>query len=307
MKSSNNINNLRIKRVKGKLTIVKNESMMWLLLLPTVFAIILCQWNPVVRGVFTSFFRTKGFSTVEFVGLSNYKNVLHDTMFLKTLINTFSYVIWSLIIGILPPLALAIAINETVHFKEGFKILLYLPAVAPGLAVSIIWMNMYSPASGGMLNSILQMFNLPTSQWLLNEKLVIPLIIISMTWKGYGTTMLLYLSSLQSLSQDLYEAAIIDGAGLWKRITKITIPHMAPTLLLMIVNQIIGVFQVFDQPLVMTGGGPNDASLTLGLTSYKMAFSYMQVDRSMALGTVSFFILLVATIFYFKMQKKLEA
>ena len=307
MKSSNNINNLRIKRVKGKLTIVKNESMMWLLLLPTVFTLILCSWNPIIRGMYTSFFTTRGFSVVEFVGLQNYKNVINDTMFIKTVINTFSYVIWSLIIGILPPLAIAIAINETVHFKEGFKILLYLPAVAPGLAVSIIWMNMYSPASGGMLNSILQMFNLPTSQWLLNEKLVIPLIIISMTWKGYGTTMLLYLSSLQSLSQDLYEAAIIDGAGLWKRITKITIPHMAPTLLLMIVNQIIGVFQVFDQPLVMTGGGPNDASLTLGLTSYKMAFSYMQVDRSMALGTVSFFILLVATIFYFKMQKKLEA
>ena len=307
MKNSNNTNNLKVKKIGGKLTVVRNESMMWLLLVPTVFTLILCSWNPIIRGMYTSFFTTRGFSVVEFVGLQNYINVINDTMFIKTLVNTFSYVFWSLLIGILPPLAIAIAINETVHFKEGFKILLYLPAVAPGLAVSIIWMNMYSPASGGMLISILQIFNLPTSQWLLNEKLVIPLIVISMTWKGYATTMLLYLSSLQSLSQDLYEAAIIDGAGLWKRITKITIPHMAPTLLLMIVNQIIGVFQVFDQPLVMTDGGPNNASLTLGLTSYKMAFSYMQVDRSMALGTVSFLILLGATLFYFKMQKKLEA
>lgn len=306
MKTINDTKSLKVKKIGSKLAIVKNESLMWLLLVPTVFALILCHWNPIIRGMVTAFCKTRGFSIVEFVGLDNFKSVLTDTMFLKTLLNTFAYVIWSLIIGIIPPLALAIALNETAHFKEGFKVLTYLPAVAPGLAVSIIWMNMYSPASGGMLNSILTALHLPTSQWLLNENLVIPLIVLSMTWKGYATTMLLYLSSLQSLSHDLYEAAVIDGAGIWKRITKITLPHLAPTMLLMIVNQIIGVFQIFDQPLVMTDGGPNNASLTLGLTSYKMAFSYMQVDRSMTLGTISFFILIFATMFYFWMQRKLE-
>lgn len=306
MKTINNSNTVKVKKVGSKLTVVRNEAMMWLLLVPTVFTLILCSWNPIIRGMITAVFKTRGFTLVEFVGLQNFKNVLTDTMFIKTLLNTISYVIWSFIIGMVPPLALAIALNETAHFKEGFKILMYLPSVAPALAASIIWVNMYSPATGGMLNSVLTALHLPTSQWLLNEKLVIPLIVISMTWKGYGQTMLLYLSSLQSLSQDLYEAAVIDGAGIWKRITKITIPHLAPTMLLMLVNQVIGVFQIFDQPLVMTDGGPNNASLTLGLTSYKMAFSYMQVDRSMALGTVSFFILIFATMFYFWMQKKLE-
>ena len=279
---------------------------MWLLLLPTVFTLILCHWNPIFRGMLTSLFQTRGFKLVEFVGLQNFKNVLTDTMFLQTLSNTFQYVFWSLVIGVIPPLAIAIAVNEVVHFKQGFKVLTYLPAVAPALAASIIWMNIFSPSSGGMLNIFLNWIGLPASKWLLNENLTIPLIVISMTWKGYGATMLLYLSSLQSVSQDLYEAATIDGAGVWKRLFKITIPHLGPTMLLMLVNQIIGVFQIFDQPLVMTDGGPNNASLTLGLTSYKMAFSYMQVDRSMALGTVSFFILLIATLFYFWMQKKLE-
>ena len=251
-------------------------------------------------------FELDGFSPSVFVGLDNYKDVLSDTNFLQTLWNTVQYVFWSLVIGILPPLALAIALNEVAHFKQGFKILTYLPAIAPGLAASLIWVNIFSPAPGGMLNVMLDSMGLPISQWLLNEKLTIPLIVVSMTWKGYGVTMLLYLSALQSVSQDLYEAAVIDGAGIWKRIFKITIPHLSPTMLLLVVQQIIGVFQVFDQPLVMTDGGPNNASLTLGLTSYKMAFSYMQVDRSMALGTVSFFILLIATLFYFRMQKKLE-
>lgn len=298
--------NVKCRKIGSKLAGLKNETLMWLLLLPTVFTLILCHWNPIFRGMMTSLFQTRGFKLVEFVGLLNFKNVLTDTMFLQTLSNTFQYVFWSLVIGVIPPLAIAIAVNEVVHFKQGFKVLTYLPAVAPALAASIIWMNIFSPSSGGMLNIFLNWIGLPASKWLLNENLTIPLIVISMTWKGYGATMLLYLSSLQSVSQDLYEAATIDGAGVWKRLFKITIPHLGPTMLLMLVNQIIGVFQIFDQPLVMTDGGPNNASLTLGLTSYKMAFSYMQVDRSMALGTVSFFILLIATLFYFWMQKKLE-
>lgn len=305
-KKMKNNTNKKYKKVGGKLVVVKNEMLMWVLLLPTVFALILCHWNPIIRGMVTSLFRTKGFKLVEFVGLQNFKNVLTDTMFLATLSNTVQYVIWSFIIGLIPPLAIAIAINEVVHFKQGFKVLTYLPAIAPGLAASLIWLNIFSPSPGGMLNIFLNWLGLPTSQWLLNEHLTIPLIVVSMTWKGYGATMLLYLSSLQSISQDLYEAAVIEGAGIWKRIFKITLPHLAPTMLLMIVNQVIGVFQIFDQPLVMTDGGPNNASLTLGLSSYKMAFSYMQVDRSMALGTVTFLILLVATVFYFWMQKKLE-
>ena len=297
---------MKNKKFVSILNILKNETLMWLLLLPTVFALILCHWNPVVRGIITSFFSTKGFKIVEFVGLQNFKNVLTDTMFLQTLWNTVQYVGWSLLIGFLPPLILAIMINEVVHFKQGFKVLTYLPAITPALAASLIWMSLFSPSSGGMLNMVLDFFGLPTSQWLLNDKLTIPLIVISMTWKGYGATMLLYISALQNVSQDLYEAALIDGAGIWRRIFKITIPHLSPTILLMLVNQIIGIFQIFEQPLVMTDGGPNNASLTLGLTSYKMAFGYMQVDRSLALGTISFVILLVATLFYFKMQKKLE-
>lgn len=307
MKKVENEAPVKYKRAKSRLLRVKNQSLMWLLLVPTIFSLVLCHWNPIFRGMLTSFFHTKGFKMVSFAGLSNFKAVLTDTMFLQTLWNTLQYVIWSFVIGAIPPLAIAIAVNEVVHFKQGFKILTYLPAIVPGLAASLIWTSIYSPAPGGLMNQILSSLGLPISQWLLNENMTIPLIVISMTWKGYAGTMLLYLASLQSISQDLYEAAVIDGAGIWKRVFKITVPHLAPTILLMWVQQLIGVFQIFDQPFVMTGGGPNNASLSLGLTSYRMAFTYMQVDRAMALATVSFFILLFATIFYFKMQKKLES
>lgn len=293
------------KRPTSFLAVLKNETFMWILLVPTVFALVLCQWNPIVRGMITSFFQTRGFKTVEFVGLQNYINVLQDSMFLQTLWNTVQYVLWSIVLGIVPPLGIAIAINEAVHAKQTFKVLAYVPAIAPALAVSIIWKNLFSPAPGGLFNQLLLSLGLPTSQWLLNENLTIPLIILTMTWSGYATTMLLYLTALQSLSQDLYEAAVVDGAGVWRRIFRITLPHLSPTMLLLVVRQIIGVFQVFDQPLVMTDGGPNNASLSMGLTTYKLAFSYMSVDRAMALGTVSFCILIFATLFYFRMEKKL--
>lgn len=306
MKIAKNELTVKHKTRRNRLLALKGQMAMWALLIPTIIALLLCHWYPIFRGIATSFFHTKGFKMQEFVGLLNYKAVLTDTMFLQTLWNTVQYVVWSFLIGAIPPLAIAIAVNEVVHFKQGFKILTYLPAIAPGLAASLIWMNIFSPAQGGLLNQILSAMNLPTSDWLLNEHLTIPLIVISMTWKGYAGTMLLYLASLQSIGHELYEAAVIDGAGIWKRIFNITIPHLTPTILLMWVNQMIGVFQIFDQPFVMTGGGPNNASLSLGLTSYKMAFTYMQVDRSMALATVTFIILLFATLFYFRMQKKLE-
>lgn len=283
---------------------IKRQTLMWILLVPTVLALIICSWSPVIKGVILSFFETKGYNAVAFAGLANYKAVLTDTMFLQTLANTVMYVVWSIIIGSLPPIIIALLLNEVVHGKQTFKILTYLPAVAPGLAVSLIWRSLYSPSASGMLNVLLAKLGIPAQQWLLNSNMTIPLIVISMTWSGCPGSVLLYLAGLQSVSQDLYEAAVIDGAGIWKRIFKITLPHLAPVILLLTVRQVIGLFQVMDVPLVMTGGGPNNASLSLNLTAYKMAFTYMQVGRSLSLGTVSFVILLVLTAIYFKLDKK---
>lgn len=290
---------------RGRWNGFKNQALMWLLLLPTTFAIIMFKIYPIFSGFVLSFFHTRGFEATSFCGLDNYKAVITDTLFLRTIANSFTYVIWSLVIGFLPPLAIAIMLDEVVHFKQGFKFVSYLPALAPGLAVSMLWTSIYSAGSGGLLNMLLSHVGMPAQQWLGNPKIAIPLIVISMTWSGYGATMLLYLAALQSVNRDLYEAALIDGAGIWRRLFKITLPKIAPTTLLLVVRQIIGVFQIMDQPLVMTDGGPNNATMSINLASYKMAFTYMQVDRSLALGVVAFLILLVMTLMYFKLDRKL--
>ena len=116
----------------------------------------------------------------------------------------------------------------------------------------------------------------------------------------------MYLATLQGVDNSLYEAARIDGAGFWKRFQVVTLPHLLPMALLMCVQQIIAVFNVTEQPMVMTGGGPNGASMTLGLTNYYYAFKYGHFDKSMALGVVTFMILIGLTFVYFGLEKKLD-
>ena len=294
------------RRLKRKTILTKADVIAWLLLTPMLLMLIYTKWTPVVKGIYTSFFNTRGFELDGFVGFENYKNVLNDTLFLQTLLNTVWYVVWSLIIGFLPPIVIAMLLNEVVHGKSAFKMLTYLPNMIPGLSVALIFTCVYSPNPGGLLNTVLSWMDIAPKEWLLDGALVIPLIVFSMTWNSYAGTALIYLTALQGVSQDLYEAAMIDGAGIWKRLFKITIPQIAPIILLMFVRQIIAVFQVMQQPLVMTDGGPMNASMSLNLSAYKMAFSYMQVDRALALGTISFIILVIITIFYFRMDKKLN-
>ena len=153
---------------------------------------------------------------------------------------------------------------------------------------------------------VLYFFGLGPVGWLSNAHLTIPLIILAMTWNGFGSTMILYLASLQSVDQSLYEAARLDGAGVFSRIKNVLLPHMSGILFLNAIRQIIAVFQITEQPLVMTGGGPNGASMSLGLTNYFYAFKYGQLDKSMALGVITFILLIGLTYIYFKFDKKIN-
>lgn len=161
------------------------------------------------------------------------------------------------------PIVVAIMLNELVHFRGTFKVLMYLPVIIPGLAVSLIWYFFYQPGEAGVLNQIILNLGGQARMWLQNAKETIPLIVASMTWRGFGSTVIFYLAALQGINQELYEAAMMDGAGILKRITTITLPHMSSVALLMLVKQIIGIFQISQEPLAMTGGGPNGASLWL--------------------------------------------
>lgn len=284
--------------------ILKKNVAGWILILPVVLALILFKWSPIVEGFIKSFFSTKGYETLGFVGLENYKDILTDTLFIKTLLNTVKYVLWSLVIGVAPPIIMAFLLNEVKFINKFFRAVTYLPALAPSVAIALIWTQLYNPASYGMLNSILTFCKLPAQEWLQNPKIAIPLLIVMSTWSGAPGTAVIYLAKMQEVRTDLYEAAFIDGASIWHRFRAVMWPHISSTVLLIVARQIIGVFQIMEQPLLMTGGGPDNATMTLSLTAYNYAFTYMRVSHSLALGACMFIILATFTVVYFKLEKK---
>jgi multiple sugar transport system permease protein len=296
---------LNVKRsIRTVLAEIKLSTAAWLLLIPSLITFIIIVWMPLISGIVLSFFETKGYDAVKFVGLKNFIDVIQDSEFKSTLFNTFSYTFWSLLIGFMVPIFVAIILNEMVNFKAFFKFSVYFPTMVPGIACALLWYFMFDPGKGGLLNSILIQLGLPQSSWLQNPQLTIPLIVITMTWKGFGGTTLIYMASLQGINQELYEASTIDGANLLKRIRYITLPQISNIILLMLIMQIIGVFQVMAEPLAMTDGGPNNASTSLMLQSYLYAFRYFRADKSMALGVITFITLLMLTAVYQLFSKK---
>lgn len=280
----------------------------WVLMLPMVVILYLFVWRPTVMSMAWSFFDMKAYTVKEFCGFDNYIKVLTHTQFLPTLWNTVQYVLWSLVIGFLPPLFIAIMINEIVHFKSGFRVMIYIPAVIPGIAAMLMWYFIYYPGETGLLNMLLVKLGLEPYQWLNDPRFTILGIIIYSTWKGFAGTMLLYYAALQGVSTELYEAAIIDGAGPFKRLWNVTRPAIEGLLLLNLVRQIISVFQIMEQPLAMTGGGPNGASISLAYQLYQYGFNSggKGTGQAMALGVIIFLILIVFTIFYFWLNRKVE-
>lgn len=287
---------------------LRNEFDAWILMLPMLFILYVFVWRPTVMGFVWSFFKMQAYNVVSFCGFDNYVKVLTNSQFLPMLWNTVQYVLWSLVIGFFPPLFLAIMINEIVHFKNGFKVLIYIPAVIPGIAAMLMWYFIYYPDNTGLLNMILSWFGFEPYSWLNDPRFAIVGITIYNTWKGLPGTMLLYFAALQGVSAEVYEAAVIDGAGPFKRLWNVTRPAMEGLILLNFVRQIIGVFQIMEQPLAMTGGGPNGASTSLAFQLYQYGFNSggKATGQAMALGVIIFLILIVMTIFYFALNKKVE-
>lgn len=296
-----------ISAAKRKLKL-RNNIDAWVLMLPMVIVLYLFVWRPTVLGAVWSFFKMNAYTPTKFIGFANYIKVISNTQFLPILWNTVKYVLWSLVIGFLPPVIIAVMLNEIVHFRNGLRLIIYLPAVIPGIAAMLIWYFIYYPDITGLLNMIITRFGLQPYTWLNDPKFTIPGLMLYATWKGFGGSMLLYFSALQGVSVEVYEAALIDGATPLRRIWYVTRPALEGLLLLNLVNQIIGVFQILDLPLAITGGGPNGVSTSLSYQLYQYGFNSggKSTGQAMALGVIIFIILVVFTIFYFYLNRKVE-
>ncbi|MGQ9555558.1 MAG: carbohydrate ABC transporter permease [Anaerolineae bacterium] len=251
-----------------------------------------------VTSLVISFYEADFLTTFEPVGLRNYQQMIRDPLFFKSLVNTAYYTFGMVPLGIVFAIAIAVLLNQRVRALGVFRTLYYLPSIVSGVAVSILWMYLLNPRFG-LINQGLALIGIDGPKWVYSEDWAIPSFIMMGVWAA-GSNMLLYLAGLQGIPTELYEAARIDGSGAWHCFWHITLPMLSPTIFFNLVMSIIGAWQVFTQSYVMTGGGPNNATLTMVLYLYRKAFQQFHFGYASALAWALFAIVMVFTLLVFR-------
>ncbi|MFG2574874.1 carbohydrate ABC transporter permease [Streptomyces sp. NPDC048481] len=245
----------------------------------------LFSWYPAIRAVVIAFQRYTPGSAPEWVGAANFTRVLHDPEFAAAWRNTLAFTLLALLIGFAVPFALALVLNELRHARAFFRVVVYLPVMIPPVVSALLWKWFYDPGAG-LANEALRFAHLPTSNWTNGADTALVSLVLVTTWANLGGTVLIYLAALQSIPGELYEAAELDGAGLRQRIRHVTIPQTRFVILMLMLLQIIATMQVFTEPFVITGGGPQDATVTVLYLIYKYAFLYNDFGGACALSVM---------------------
>ena len=235
------------------------------------------------------------------IWLENYADLAGDEVFLKSVFNTLYYTVFHVPGVMIIAFFIAILLNQKVKGMPLFRTLFYLPSVTAGVATIMLWLVILQP--NGILNQALGLFGIPGPRWLTSTQWAMPSLILMSFWT-VGTTMILYLAGLQGIPQHLYEAASIDGAGHLRKLWHVTVPMMTPTIFLTLVLGIIGSWQVFTQALILTGGGPANATLFVLLYLYRKAFLIFQMGYASAIAWVLFVIILIFTLIQFGIARR---
>ncbi len=278
----------------------------WLLMVPGLILFAFFVWTPLLDTVKMSFYETKGMNLVKFTGLTNYKKLLVQPAYKIAWVNTVKYTLCSLAVGLAVPVIIAALITEVTHFKGFFRLAAYYPNVIPSIAAVMIFTYFFGTGASGVLNILLAKIGVGPVNFLNNEKMVIFWIVVAMTWKAAGSTALVYMSSISGISPDLYEAATIDGASPIRRFFSVTMPTILKTGKTMLILQILAVFQILYEPMMMTNGGPNNASISIMELVYDLAFKHMKFSQAAALSVEVCIILIFLTVIYYAVANRVD-
>ncbi|CAL1241532.1 carbohydrate ABC transporter permease [Candidatus Methylocalor cossyra] len=240
---------------------------------------------------------------LRWVGLDNYLRLLGDPRFHTALVNTLYFVAVGgpLTVGV--SLGAALLVNHRLtRFKGLFRSLLFLPTVTTLVAVAVVFRYLYHPRYG-WLNHLLGWIGLGPVDWLGDPRWAMPAIILLAVWKNFGFTMIVFIAGLQSVPERLYEAARLDGAGPWQQFRHITLPMLAPTFLFVTVITMIGYFQLFAEPYVLTQGGPADGTLSVALLMFQEGFRWWNLGYAAALAFLLFLMILAGTLVQLRLRR----
>jgi multiple sugar transport system permease protein len=258
---------------------------------------------PVLQSLFMSFTDTRQRDlrtpfAVDIVGLDNYTRAFTDPIFLKAARNTAYFVVVGVPLTMGVALAAALALNTGItRFRALFRLGFYTPVITSIVAVAVVWRFLLQPDSG-LFNTVLGWFGIPGPNWLGSTTWSMPSLILMATWRNFGTGMIIFLAGLQSVPRTLLEAAAVDGASAWQRFRHITLPLLRPTLLFVSVTTAVGYLQFFEEPFVMTKGGPLDSTISVSMYTYKQ-FGFGNYGFAAAMSYIIFVVIAIVTAIQF--------
>ncbi len=280
----------------------RNRLTGWLFISPWVVGFLAFALFPFLATLFYSFTNYNMLNPPQFVGLLNYKQMFTDPLFWQSLYNTFFYTLIFVPLSTVVAIAIALLLNMNIKGRAIYRTIFYLPSVVPLVASSVLWLWLFNP-SFGFIDAFLRAVGIPGPGWLYSEVWVKPALILMGLW-GIGQPIVIYLAGLQGVPHELYEAAYLEGANAWQRVRNITLPMISPVILFNVILGIIGSFQYFTQPYVMTQGGPSNTSLVFALYLYQNAFQYLHLGYASAMAWLLFVIILLATLLVFRSSAK---
>lgn len=279
----------------------------WLFVAPALGAIALFLFVPVFASLLLSFtdfdiYAVAELGNLRFVGFANYQTLLAEPLFWQALRNTLYFVAVGGPLSVAASLVAALLVNARLaRCRPLFRTAFFLPVVTTLVAIAVVWRYLYHPRIG-LINQLLAGFGIAPIDWLGDPHWAMPAIVLMSIWKNFGFNMIIFVAGLQAIPERLYEAASLDGAGPWRQFRYVTLPMLAPTALFVAVMTMIGGFQLFAEPYVMTQGGPSNRTLSVVLLMFQEGFRYWNMGYAAAIAFVLFAILLAGTALQLKLR-----
>jgi multiple sugar transport system permease protein len=270
----------------------------YLFISPFVLGFLLWFLAPALTAVWLTFFDWNMIRDPIYIGLENFKEIFRDKLFIQSLKVTAYYTLVSVPVSLVFGFLVALLLNTKVRGIAAFRTMFYIPSIVPVVANVVLW-NFVFNTDFGLANALLRALGLRKILWLQDPEWVMPALIVMSLW-GLGGGVVIYLAGLQGIPETLYEAAEIDGAGRWAKLRHVTIPLISPVMFFNLIMGIIGSFQVFAAGFLMTGGGPQNATLFYVLYTYRTGIQYFDMGYAAVLAWILFFIILGLTLLVFR-------
>jgi multiple sugar transport system permease protein len=278
---------------------------------PSIILLLIFMLIPILVSLTLSFtdfnvFAIYDWSNASFIGFENYNNLMKDPLFWKALLNTLYALVVAMPLTIILALSFAALLNrETTYFKNFFKVSFYLPSITNTVAIAIVWAWMLNP-DYGLINWFLGLFGIQGPNWLGDPAWAMPSVIMLVVWKAVGYNIILFTAGLQNIPDYLYEAAELDGASKFQQFLHVTIPALRPTIFFVTVMTIIGYLQLFEEPYMLTSGGPLDSTLSIVLYLYRQGFRFFKLGYASSIAFVLFIMIFALTFIQMKVGKNIE-